>query len=668
MWYDVSGSLSLNRRSSGVYFVRLCVPRRLQKAVGKLEIHRSTGCRDPRSARIVAADLVAEWHRAIANADLMDISAIAAGSLQLLGDGYLPLVDAALALGTTPSLLADRLIARRAPFFVHADGWLGWQIHDYEQQLEHLRDVQGLVEVVIDEHKLGGLAARTRYTGRLRIRFDEEIGAIARADAAVPVSQFLHWPSTDNGFVCDVPGPGITTAMLEVRRGDVEALRTSLAALLAPEVRAAATLGAVTKAASVPLPPMGKERTVTDLTVEYLRRHEGAWKPDQLRRRKDQCDLLVELVGDVPLAKVDRLALRELADQIARIPDERHNVRRKYKSPAATFPELIALADQHDLPRLTTQAQARLLDSLAEIFAWAVRETMMIQNPATGLGGELLKKAGGPKAKASQQRDAFSSAELDLIFSAPWFQNGVGQRTPKGKFYAYRPHYYWLPLLALFGGGRLNELSQLYLSDIRLDESGIAYFDFNLEGEGKMDLDGMEKSAGTDKSLKTINSQRMIPVHAYLLERGFMEYVNTLRDAGHVRLFPELSFDETKGYGKAAGKWFNERYLGNELRIPRDGRRTFHSLRHNFATALGAAGLQSTLKSDLMGHSRSKTLAESRYDKGASMTVLADGINGLSYPLPSIATFNAEAGLEAIQHALELKAVHGKKPRLEATI
>jgi len=40
----------------------------------------------------VAADLAAEWHRAIETVDLMDISAIAAGSLQLLGDGHLSLL------------------------------------------------------------------------------------------------------------------------------------------------------------------------------------------------------------------------------------------------------------------------------------------------------------------------------------------------------------------------------------------------------------------------------------------------------------------------------------------------------------------------------------------------------------------------------------------------
>jgi len=204
-------------------------------------------------------------------------------------------------------------------------------------------------------------------------------------------------------------------------------------------------------------------------------------------------------------------------------------------------------------------------------------------------------------------------------------------------------------------------LAQLYIEDICVDVAGISYIDFNLVGEGKLDLDTTESRSTSDKSLKTINSQRTIPIHSCLINLGFLDYVEALRSAGHTRVFPELKFDETKGYGKAAGSWFNERYLGNTLGIPRDGRRSFHSFRHNYATALGAAHLATSLKSDLMGHSRSKALVESRYDKGASMAQFKEAIDALVYPLPMISKFDIKSGLEAIKHALNLKTSH-KKP------
>jgi len=85
----------LYRRASGIYFVRLCVPVRLMAAVGKGELHRTTGCRDYRLAKIVAAEMSANWHRVIQALERMDITKIKAGSIKLLGDGYVTLVEAA---------------------------------------------------------------------------------------------------------------------------------------------------------------------------------------------------------------------------------------------------------------------------------------------------------------------------------------------------------------------------------------------------------------------------------------------------------------------------------------------------------------------------------------------------------------------------------------------
>ena len=390
----MAGSMYLYRRDSGIYFVRLYVPKRLQRVVGRGEIHRSTECRDSKLAKILAAELAAEWHRALRALDQMDITTIATGSVQLLGEGYLPLVEAAQILGTTVPSLVDRLIARHTPFFVVANNWLGWHVKDFHLELDHLHDQAGNVEVVIDEQKLGGLGARSYSSARFAIRFSDEVVAISRNVGPIEVCQYLMWPSRDEGFVCDLPGQPLTVDMLEVRRRDVEALRTSLSVQLEPEVRAAAlsSLTVAKKSASRGL----DGPTLATLAEEYLTRHAGIWKPDQLRRRKDQCDLLLGLLGDIPLASISRTKMRELATQIARIPDERHNVRRKYECPKATFNELIDLADKHDLARLTAQAQARLLDGFSEIFTWAMRETLMELNPAKGLGGEVLKRSGGP--------------------------------------------------------------------------------------------------------------------------------------------------------------------------------------------------------------------------------------------------------------------------------
>lgn len=665
----MSGAQHLYRRSSGIYFVRLCVPSRLKAAVGKGEIHRTTGVRDYRLAKIVAAEMVAHWHRAIQVLERMDIKKIKAGSIDLLGDGHITLVAAAKALGSTAASLAERLFLRRAPFFVEADKWLGWAVGDIALAVDYHPDaITWVEEYVIPAERIGQMAGpQMPYSGLLSLRLPEEALDIAKATDPIGVCQFLFWPSTARGLIVDVPGKLIDVSMLLVRRMDVEALRFELAAQVTPEMLAAATTSPTGATASQGTHCVGGDDAgaggwggmlFSAFFEEYMKRNEDLWKPDQVRRRRDQAQVFLDLMGDLKLHEIDRKTIRDLSDKIARIPDERHNVKRRFARADATFKDLVILADEHDLPRLTLQAQQRLLDGISEIFTWAVTETLMSANPAKGLGGELAKRTGRKTTKAHEERDAFSDEDLQKIFGASWFASGTGKKTPKGVFHAYRPHYYWLPLLALYQGGRLNELSQLYLDDIKQSDDGIAYLDFNLLGEGKMDLDDADREQAGDKSLKTVNSQRVVPLHQCILDLGFLSYVEALRAAGYSRLFPELLHNSTKGYGKAAGSWFNERYLGIELEIPRNGRKTFHSFRHNFATALGQTGVAPNVRSDLMGHVRALSLAEARYDKGGDLLSRKQIIDKVEYALAPIAAFNVADGLQAIKDALRLKESH----------
>ncbi len=346
----MAGTQYLYRRSSGIYFVRLCVPARLRAAVGKGEIHRTTGCRDYRLAKIVAAELAAHWHRAILALERMDISKIKAGSIQLLGDGYIALTDAAEALGTTSLVLANRLKVRQAHFFVEAQEWLGWPVEDIYEAIDFFPDSRTLQdEYVIDATKLGGPSALTRFSGRLRIRFPDEAIATAGSEQPVGICQFMLWPSPDRGFICDVPGQAIDTQMLQIRRLDVEAMRMDLAAQLTPEMVAAASALAAVPSEIDGTSSGTSSMKFSEFMAEYLHRHDRFWKADQLRRRNDQCKVFVELMGDLRLSNIKRDTLRRFSDLIAKIPDERHNVKRKFRCPSAGFKELIDLAQQHAL-------------------------------------------------------------------------------------------------------------------------------------------------------------------------------------------------------------------------------------------------------------------------------------------------------------------------------
>jgi hypothetical protein len=66
----------------------------------------------------------------------------------------------------------------------------------------------------------------------------------------------------------------------------------------------------------------------------------------------------------------------------------------------------------------------------------------------------------------------------------------------------------------------LNEIAQLALDDIQKTD-GIWYL--NVTDEGDDD----------NKRLKNESSKRRVPVHAALLDTGFIDRVQKLKDAGH---------------------------------------------------------------------------------------------------------------------------------------
>ncbi|MDZ4187260.1 MAG: DUF6538 domain-containing protein [Hydrogenophaga sp.] len=651
MKYSVSGLLYLYRRASGIYFVRLCVPARLKAAVGKSELHRSTGCRDHRLAKIVAAELVAHWHRAIEALKHMDIQKLQAGSVKLLGDGYITLSDAAEECGTTPDSLAERLQERGSALFVRAHGWLGWLTEDVYDDFDHMRDhVTGNIsEVVIDGGRLGGVEAMRPFSGYLSIRFVDEISDVLLGSVgSAPVCQFMLWPSMSRAFVCDLPGQEIELTQILVRRIDVTSITSQLLGLLP-----AVVVTPPSPSGTGTTPTSGSEK-FTALCKRYFDHNAHLWtKTDHRRRKEVHTRMFSQLMGDLPIAEIERKEMRDFAENIKDLPAERSKLASEFDLVTPSFSQLIALKKKYDRPGISEGERRKILDTLAQVFKWAVNERDISFNPALDLGSEAVRKAGKRKTKAHEQRLQLTPEDLGKVFSATWFASGAGEPTVKGKFYSYRPHYYWLPVMALYCGGRLNELSQLYLKDVTVHQS-VHCLDFNLSGDGKVEVDETDAPDAADKSLKNISSARLIPIPQLLIDLGFIAYVERLRELGYTRLFPELTHDAEKGYGKYAGKWFNDALLGKKLGIPRDGKKTFHSMRHNFATALADLHAEPSQLADLMGHMRSGSTAEVRYNKGvfARHKVLMDQI---FHPHPKICPFNVELGVQALKDALSLK-------------
>ncbi|MNM39962.1 Tyrosine recombinase XerD [compost metagenome] len=354
------------------------------------------------------------------------------------------------------------------------------------------------------------------------------------------------------------------------------------------------------------------------------------------------CSTFVELMNDPPLGALNRQMIWNYEAKLRQMPADRYKAARRHGTNDAH--RLLALAEEHGEDRLSSTSVERYIANLSSMFAWAKYNQILTGNPA-----ERAIEKPRKTTRDQDDRSKFEKAELDKIFTASWFMTGTGERNKHGRFHRFRPHFYWLPLLGLYTGGRINELSQLYVNDIKTTESGVLYLDFNLDGADKVDADG------SDKSFKTGNAHRIVSVHPHLVELGLHDYSKALRAAGHQRLFPELKYDSVKGYGKPAGSWFNGRFLGIQLGILRDGTRTFHSFRHTFITALSELEVPADVISQMAGHSRGKTETLSRYRKDSEAERLLTYVKRLDFKLPAIAPFSVTDGLDAVEDAMRRK-------------
>ena len=173
---------------------------------------------------------------------------------------------------------------------------------------------------------------------------------------------------------------------------------------------------------------------------------------------------------------------------------------------------------------------------------------------------------------------------------------------------------FWLPLLALFTGARLEELGQARTEDVK-DIDGVPVLEISDRGEGM--------------SVKTESSRRRIPIHQTLLDLAFLEYVETLRGAKDERLFPGLKPNKYGRWTPAWSKWWG-RYARRKASIV-DPRKVFHSFRHTFKDACRACHIPEEVHDALTGHSGS-SVGRSYGGLHYPLAPLVEAMKKLRYP------------------------------------
>ncbi|WP_303698497.1 site-specific integrase, partial [Brevundimonas naejangsanensis] len=325
-------------------------------------------------------------------------------------------------------------------------------------------------------------------------------------------------------------------------------------------------------------------------------------------------ELTVGLWGEqAAIGSLDREACRDLLDTLRWLPT---NAEKRFPklSPIAAA----KMAKEKGLSGTLSPATVNgYMTKFRTVMNFAENEGWIERNPAKGL--QVIDRV-----RRRDKRLPFATEQLRLIFDAPIYRGCVDDRAGYSTPGHARPRRgrFWVPLIALFSGMRMNEICQLHVADIhRLD--GVDCF---FVTEGPSDTDN-------GKRLKTAASERFIPVHPTLIEIGFMTFVEQRRAAGAVRLFSELQKSTTGYYSDPFSKWFR-RFL--ERAGATREKTCFHSFRHCYRDALRESRIEHEIALALGGWSSGngneggETAAA--YGRGYRAQTLCEAMGRIAYP------------------------------------
>ncbi|WP_077037463.1 site-specific integrase [Pelomonas sp. KK5] len=629
----------------GMWYARLVVPQALRELVGRTEYIASTRRRELADARVVGRELLAAWARRLYEVShgpgrRMILEQLLAGHPALSAPGYIALAEASRLTSLEVSYLLREAAGGRLRLFARLAGQPGHVL-----QSDDLETISGPLEtetVVPSPAQCDPSRAKT-FNGVVAIRQAPQIAELLLGGQTPEVILFDLADSAASFFAPTKPLPLLAQG-IELLASEVEDLRHRLASRVTPEQLQ--QLGQVAVQRSAQSHDHAKSRRpVSDAIDAYMRVRAIACDEEQARRVRGALQLFAELEGNPPLSDITMDRMDRFRDEVLpTVPAKENQVRLIHRT--TTITESIRAVAGTDWPGISRNEQVKRLQWIAGMFAWLKDREWIERDPCSALLQESSARAERKREKgpARAARDLFTPDDLNAMFSkGEWFRTGRGSRTSRGTYRTFSPFNYWLPLLGLYTGARINELAQLSLTDIKATPSGTWYLDIlNLDDEARK------------KKGKNLQSRRHIPVHAHLIDLGLIEWKACLEAAHYQRLFPELKHDETKGYGKAATKWFGS-YLAS-LGWERNNRKVFHSFRGTLATVcLRRLRMTEYDTAQISGHSRSAGTLTGTYLKDEAVDYLAELIAKLNFGLPEIARFDCDEGLKAVSDALRRK-------------
>jgi integrase len=270
------------------------------------------------------------------------------------------------------------------------------------------------------------------------------------------------------------------------------------------------------------------------------------------------------------VSQITKTDIGHFRDLLLRLPS-----RPRREITSKSLEDQIKIAASENLPLLSPNTARKQMMALSSVLEYAFEVGLSDSNPARGATRRLTQSI----ERVSGEFKQYSQSDLVKIFSSPIFTQGF--RPSNG---AYGEAVYWLPLLAYYTGARVEELAQLYVSDVK-QEKGIHYLHITADK--------------ADKSVKNKGSVRKVPLHKHLVALGFIDYVSQQPADG--RVFSKLTKGSDGRYANKISTWLSYQWR-NKLDIRQDIK-PMHGFRHTWKTLARDVGIPKEVSDAITGHS-----------------------------------------------------------------
>ena len=362
-----------------------------------------------------------------------------------------------------------------------------------------------------------------------------------------------------------------------------------------------------------------KKPNLKEYFEDYIRimKDERQWTKDSVSLNKTVMQSLLYEFGDTDINHLTKDNLDEYKNKLIKLPKSWGNKFNKTFNKCTTLDEIIRKNESIQMQTISLSTVSRYISVVRLFFNYYHEKDKINKNIA-----KKLKVFIPPRVKKKSHWSPYSIEELETLFNISFYTTQLKKNIDN------KIEKVLIPIIALYSGMRLNEITSLYIDDIQ-KEKNIYYFNIN------------DKK---DKTTKNRGSDRRVPIHPKIIETGFLDFYDNLKSKSGGRLWLSLkkdkkymdsdSYDDRNEgrYSKDFSSWYSRI---NRKYVTKDKEKVFHSFRSNVINNLKQQEESKDIIKELVGH-ETEDITFDTYGENYSLEIIQKLVNKIHYDVPAL--------------------------------